>query len=123
MKRILNIGILLCSVSFVYLIHKTTNDLFTIPYYTNDYVEFDKWSIIHVLSTTSLALYYPYPLSISNYLCFVFGWEFIENYFLPFWNPFMYFCVETKENIRGYIISAIPGLLILITNQYKNKIS
>ena len=49
--------------------------------------------------------------------------EFIENYFLPFWNPFMYFCVETKENIRGDLISAIPGLLILIRNQYKNKVS
>ena len=123
MKTILNIGILISSFGFVYLIHQTTEDLFTKPYYSNDYVEFDKWSIVHVLSTTSLALYYPYPLSISNYLSFVLGWEFIENYFLPFWNPFLYFCIESKQNIRGDLIAAIPGLLILITNQYKNKIS
>ena len=89
MKTILNIGILISSIGFVYLIHQTTEDLFTKPYYSNDYVEFDKWSIVHVLSTTSLALYYPYPLSISSYLSFVLGWEFIENYFLPFWNPFL----------------------------------
>ena len=123
MKTILNIGILISSIGFVYLIHQTTEDLFTKPYYSNDYVEFDKWSIVHVLSTTSLALYYPYPLSISSYLSFVLGWEFIENYFLPFWNPFFYFCIESKQNIRGDLTASIPGLLILITNQYKNKIS
>lgn len=121
MKLLINSFITLSSIYFVTLIHKATGDYFIKPYISNEYVEFDSWTWVHLISTTSLALYYPYELSIENYLYFVLGWEFTENHFLPLLSSYFNFCKESPENIRGDLLASLPGLVILMINKYKNK--
>tara|TARA_B100000035_G_C21035262_1_gene570598 strand:+ start:3923 stop:4288 length:366 start_codon:yes stop_codon:yes gene_type:complete len=115
----LNAVIMFFSIQIVIFIEYYAKNIFLQPLYNSKYVYFDIWSLVHVLSTCILALYYPYRLSITAYLNFILGWECIENIFLPNISDYFVFCKETQQDMLGDLFAAIPGLFILCIKNSK----
>ena len=118
-RYVLNASILFFSMQVLLFINYYAKNIFLQHLYNSDYIHFDVWSLVHVLSTCTLALCYPYRLDITSYLNFVLGWECIENIILPSTSKYFSFCKETPQDMVGDLVAAIPGLFILYIKNSK----
>lgn len=80
--------------------------------YENNFIMIDYWFFIHIINTKLMVLIYPYKLSTIKFWYIVFGWEVIENFFIPNLSKDLYYFKEDIRDSFGDIIAAIPAYIL-----------
>lgn len=114
----------LYSIVNVWFIQSYLKTYFCFIFYESQYIKINGWFFYHIFNTFMIAKYFPYVLNLNKMCLFVFGWEFIENVFVPYIgyisnNSFL--IKEYREplhDIFGDIIAAIPSFIFIY--MYRN---
>jgi hypothetical protein len=108
----------LCPIAFlsafiVQILSKITDRKMEIILYENQYISIDFWFLFHVFNTNMVVNIYKNSISRLWFIISVIGWEILENIIIPNLIPPLFYFKETKQNIIGDLVAAIPAYLLL----------
>lgn len=108
---VMNIIILIClAILKVNILTKFFKEELEYVYYENNFISIDIWSLIHVIN--NILILNLFNISLEIFIGMVIGWEILENLIIPSIFPSLTYFKETKKNIIGDIITAIPAITL-----------